>query len=70
MAEFNLDGHDYVTLKDLLKLTGICDSGGIAMAAVAEGHVKVDGTVEFRKRCKIHKGQVVEFEGHKITVTK
>lgn len=70
MLEFKLGNNEYVTLKDLLKLVGLCDSGGMAMNAVAEGLVKVDGNVELRKRCKIHKGQVVEFEGQKIIILK
>ena len=68
MLEFNLGNNEYVALKDLLKLMGLCDSGGTAMNAVAEGLVKVDGNVELRKRCKIRKGQLVEFEGQKIIV--
>ncbi len=47
---------------------GLCDSGGMSKAVIAEGLVKVDGVVELRKRCKIRNGQVVEFEGRKIMV--
>ncbi|MFA5799435.1 MAG: RNA-binding S4 domain-containing protein [Candidatus Peribacteraceae bacterium] len=68
MDEFNLDGNEYVELKNLLKLMGMCDSGGEAMAAIAEGQVRVDGNVEMRKRCKIRTGQTVEFEGRSIVV--
>lgn len=68
MDEFKLGDNEYVTLKDILKLMGLCESGGMAMNAVAGGLVTVDGKVELRKRCKIRTGQVVEFEGHKIIV--
>ena len=68
MTEFELGNHEYVALKDLLKLVGLCESGGQAMAVVAEGLVKVDGNIELRKRCKIRKGQRVEFAGHEIVV--
>ena len=68
MDEFQLKGSEFVTLKDLLKLMGLCESGGSAMAAIAEGRVKVDGNVELRKRCKIRTGQVVAFEGREIVV--
>lgn len=68
MDEFNLGGNEYVELKNLLKLMGLSDSGGEAMAAIAEGRVRVDGNVELRKRCKIRRGQTVEFEGHAIVV--
>jgi len=69
MNEFQLGANPFVTLKDLLKLLGLCESGGMAMAAITEGLVKVDGVVELRKRCKIRTGQVVEFGEHTIRVT-
>jgi ribosome-associated protein len=40
----------------------------MAKSVIAEGLVTVDGKVEFRKRCKIRSGQIVEFDGHTITV--
>ncbi|WP_130618313.1 RNA-binding S4 domain-containing protein [Dyella amyloliquefaciens] len=59
--EFELDG-DYVELNQLLKLVGLCDSGGAGKAIVASGAVSVDGEQELRKTCKIHAGQVVQVE--------
>jgi ribosome-associated protein len=67
MEEFELKG-EYIELNDLLKVTGLCSSGGAAKMEIAEGRVRVDGEVERRKRCKIRPGQVVEFEGHGIAV--
>ena len=55
---FDLD-RDHVELNQLLKLAGICDSGGAGKALVASGAVAVDGHVELRKTCKIRAGQVV-----------
>ena len=40
MTEFNLEGREYIELNDLLKVTGLCNSGGMAKAAIAEGRVK------------------------------
>jgi len=68
MEEFTLGSNEFIELNSLLKVIGLCDSGGMAKTAIAEGRVKVDGNVELRKRCKIRKGQIVEFEGHKIIV--
>jgi ribosome-associated protein len=68
MEEFDLEGGEYVELNSLLKLTGLCSSGGIAKMMIAEGNVLVDGQVELRKRCKIRSGQQVEFEGQRITI--
>lgn len=67
--DFDLDDrHDHVELNQLLKLTGLCDSGGAGKAIVASGAVYVDGRQELRKTCKIHPGQVVELDGVRIRV--
>jgi len=58
VTEFQLD-RDHVELNQLLKLEGLCDSGGAGKALVASGAVKVDGVVELRKTCKIRAGSVV-----------
>ncbi|OGV70776.1 MAG: RNA-binding protein [Lentisphaerae bacterium RIFOXYA12_FULL_48_11] len=68
MEEFRLENREFIELNDLLKIKGLCASGGIAKAVIAAGLVKVNGNVELRKRCKIRQGQVVEFKGHGITV--
>lgn len=65
--EFALQG-DYVELNQLLKLTGICDSGGAGKMLVATGEVSVDGKVELRKTCKIRAGQVVTLGDVRIQV--
>lgn len=57
--EFTLKG-EFIELCNLLKLTGIADSGGQGKAMVADGLVKVDGKPESRKTAKIRAGQVVE----------
>lgn len=69
MSEFSLKGHDAIALNDLLKITGLCGSGGEAKAVIARGEVKVDDQVELRKTCKIRNGQVVEYAREQITVT-
>jgi ribosome-associated protein len=56
--EFCLN-REFVQLNQLLKLTGLADSGGAGKALVAGGGVSVDGNVELRKTCKIRVGQVV-----------
>lgn len=65
--EFNIRG-EYVELNNLLKLTGLADSGGRGKAMVAEGLVKVDDKVESRKTAKIRAGQVVECGHTRIVV--
>ena len=56
--EFQIN-NEYVELNQLLKLVGVCDSGGAGKVLVAEGAVAVNGTVELRKTCKIRAGSVV-----------
>jgi ribosome-associated protein len=65
---FYLEDKNVIELHDLLKVMGLCDSGGMAKTAIAAGEVKVDGNVELRKRCKIRTGQSVEFQGRRINV--
>jgi ribosome-associated protein len=67
--EFELIG-DYVELNQLLKLTGICASGGAGKRRVAAGEVRVDGQVETRKTCKIRVGQAVSVDDRRIRVVK
>lgn len=55
-------------LDALLKLTGLCDTGGKAKIAIAAGRVKIAGAVELRRRCKVRAGQTVAFEGRTIAV--
>ena len=64
---FELD-RDFVELNQLLKLTGLCDSGGAGKQLVASGSVRVDGVVELRKTCKIHAGQRVAIGDVEIEV--
>ena len=59
---------EFVQLNQLLKLTGLCDSGGAGKALVAGGGVSVDGNVESRKTSKIRIGQVVTLGDVEISV--
>jgi ribosome-associated protein len=65
--DFSLNA-EYVELNQLLKLVGICDSGGAGKALVASGEVAVDGRVELRKTCKVRAGQVVTLGDVRIRV--
>ncbi|MDD4912336.1 MAG: RNA-binding S4 domain-containing protein [Sideroxydans sp.] len=65
--EFQLRG-EFIELCNLLKLTGVADSGGAGKALVAEGVVSVDGQIELRKTAKIRAGQLVELGDIEIRV--
>ena len=57
---------DHIQLDQLLKATGLCESGGAAHAAIADGQVTVDGQVDTRKRAKLRPGQRVDFAGETV----
>ena len=59
---------EYIELHKLLKLSGVCGSGGEAKEAVTSGQVKVDGETEIRKGKKIRPGQKVEFQNTVLLV--
>jgi ribosome-associated protein len=65
--KFALNG-EFVELNQLLKLAGICDSGGAGKMLVASGAVSVDGKTELRKTCKIRNGQIVTLGDVRISV--
>ena len=65
--DFELE-REFVALNDLLKLAGVCGSGGIGKQIVASGEVSVDGMQELRKTAKIRAGQVVRWGDVEIFV--
>ena len=59
MIDFVLE-REHVELHQLLKLVGLCDSGGAGKAMVARGGVLVDGEEELRKTRKLRAGNTVQ----------
>ena len=59
---------EFIELNNLLKLAGVCGSGGAGKMLVANGEVLVDGKVELRKTCKIRAGQTVSLRDVRIRV--
>lgn len=68
VIDFTLD-RDFIELNQLLKLAGLCDSGGAGKQLVASGAVSVDGAPEQRKTAKIRAGQRVRVDAIEIRVT-
>jgi ribosome-associated protein len=66
-VEFELNS-EFVELNQLLKLVGLCDSGGAGKVLVASGDVMVDGKQELRKTAKIRAGQKVMIGDIEISV--
>ena len=67
MITFKVAG-DYIPMIQLLKATNLVETGGEAQIVVAEGEVLYNGEVDYRKRLKVKKGDLVEFRGTKIKV--
>lgn len=65
--ELRLRGEN-IALCDLLKLTGVANSGGQGKLLVANGDVTVDGQSESRKSAKIRANQTVQCLGQNILV--
>lgn len=68
--DFELEGNPYIELHQLLKVTGLCGSGGMAKNLIGAGEVLVDGEVETRKRCKIAPGQLITFADTTVRVVR
>ncbi len=67
METFELRG-EYIQLNQLLKALGWVENGGAANAAIDEGYVMVNGEIEVRKRNKIYRGMVVDFQENKVKI--
>jgi len=57
-----------IDLSKLLKLDNVVSGGGQAKVLIADGGVKLNGSVETRKRKKIYAGDVVEYLDRVIQV--
>lgn len=66
--EFDLDGHEFIELNQLLKVVGLVNSGGEANTFIANGEVRVNDEIETRKRNKIKTGFKVEFGGEVLLI--
>jgi ribosome-associated protein len=67
MLDFTLEG-EFIHLIQLLKAANIVQSGGEAQMVVSEGAVKYNGEVDYRKRLKVRRGDIVECRGKIIKV--
>lgn len=57
--KFKIEG-EFIELIQLLKVTGIAQTGGHAKFIVDDGDVFRNGEVELRKRAKLIPGDVIE----------
>ncbi len=53
---------EFITLNQILKLSGASSNGAEAKYMILDGKVKVNGEIETRRGKKIHAGDYVEVE--------
>lgn len=61
---------EYIKLGQALKAAGLVDSGVGAKEEILDGNVKVNGSVELQRGKKLYDGDIVEFNGEQIQITK
>lgn len=59
---------EFIKLDSFLKLTNLCESGGLAKTLIQEGEVMVNGEVETRRGKKLYKGDKISFEGNDFII--
>lgn len=59
---------EFIKLGQLLKLSGLADSGSYAKLFIADGLVSVNGEVDLRRGRKVYPGDVIEFEDQSVKV--
>ena len=59
-----------VELYKILKFENLASSGGEAKHFIANGFVRVNGSVETRKRKKIYPGDTIEIEDYFLQIDK
>ncbi|MGC6433725.1 MAG: RNA-binding S4 domain-containing protein [Crocinitomicaceae bacterium] len=65
--DFQLNG-EYIELIQLLKATGIAETGGHAKMIVENGLIVRNGEIEFRKRAKLISGDIIVLDDIEITI--
>lgn len=59
---------EYIRLQDLLKLSGLTATGGMAKIVIQNGEVKVNGEVCTMRGKKMRAGDTAEYDGVSVTV--
>jgi ribosome-associated protein len=68
MKEFDLEGHEYIALNQLLKMMGLVETGGEANIRVDDGEVMVNDAVELQRRKKLRSGDKIVYNGQTIII--
>ena len=60
---------EFIKLQDLLKFANLVETGGEAKELIQGGEVQVNGETYTMRGKKIRPGDVVAFDGQKLTVS-
>ena len=61
-------GEDFIRLGQVLKATGMAESGAEAKEVIQEGTVSVNGEIETRRGRKLHRGDIVSYDGKELEI--
>jgi len=67
MIEIKIDT-EFIKLGQLLKMSGLADSGSYAKMYIVEGMVSVNGEVDIRRGRKVYPGDIVTFQDKEVKV--
>ncbi|MBR2108905.1 MAG: RNA-binding S4 domain-containing protein [Ruminococcus sp.] len=59
---------EYIKLQDLLKYSGLCQTGGHAKVVIQNGEVKVNGEVYEMRGKKLRTGDIAEYNNEQVEV--
>ena len=59
---------EFIKLGQVLKATGLVESGVIAKLVIQDGMVLVNGKVETQRGKKLYGGEIISFEGEEIKI--
>ena len=57
---------EYIRLDNLMKFSGLCNSGGRAKYLIQGGEVKLNGEVCTMRGKKIRPGDIIEYNGRTV----
>lgn len=61
---------EFIKLGQALKAAGLVSSGVEAKIVIVNGEVKVNGETEYQRGKKLRDGDIVEFNGEKVSITR
>ena len=61
---------EYIRLDNLMKYSGLCNSGGRAKYLIQNGEVKLNGEVCTMRGKKIRSGDMIEYQNKTVKVEK